>query len=140
MADLSVPDSIKMLRETFCVAQSAIGSTCITPYRPIRERAQEHIARLQRLIDDCDRQRPLGPDGKHGDMHTPTCGCDDAPEDDPHANQTCGFLWAADNDRTSSDHQCAESKHDLAGCHRCGCGETRPGVVVLGAAIGREGP
>lgn len=67
---LTVPDSPKMLRETLCVAQSWIGNV----WHP---RAGEHLARLQRLIDECDRHRPLGPDGKHGDLHTDTCGCED---------------------------------------------------------------
>ena len=69
MSSLTIPDTIKMLRETFCVAQTHIAISG-------GHRAKEHIARLQRLIDDCDRQRPLGPDGKHDDRHTPTCGCD----------------------------------------------------------------
>jgi hypothetical protein len=66
-----VRDSPKMLRETLCVAQSAIG-------RPMfaGDRKSEHIDRLQRLIDACDRHRPLGPDGKHGDRHTASCGCE----------------------------------------------------------------
>lgn len=71
MSDLTVPDSIKMLRETFCVAQAAIGQLDLLT-------RDQHIARLQRLIADCDRQRPLGPDGKHDDRHTPTCGCEDS--------------------------------------------------------------
>lgn len=66
---LTVPDPIKMIRETLCVAQGAILARWTT-------RTVEHMDRLQRLIDDCDRQRPLGPDGKHDDRHTPTCGCD----------------------------------------------------------------
>ena len=69
-----VPDGPKMLRETLCVAQARIGNS------PLDEgRRREHIERLQRLIDACDVHRPLGPDGKHGDRHTPTCGCDDVP-------------------------------------------------------------
>jgi hypothetical protein len=72
-ADLTayiVPDSPKLLRETLCVAQSRIGNS------PLDEgRKHEHIDRLQRLIDECDRHRPLGADGKHGDLHTPSCGC-----------------------------------------------------------------
>lgn len=65
-------DTLKMLRETFCIAQSAIQ------HRPYDEdRKPGHVARLGRLIDDIDRQRPLGSDGKHGNRHTPTCGCDD---------------------------------------------------------------
>ncbi len=69
MSELTVPDSIKMLRETFCVAQTWFGLSQ-------RSDRANHVARLQELIDECDRQRPLGPDGKHGDRHTPTCGCD----------------------------------------------------------------
>jgi len=61
-----------MLRETLCVAQSRIGNSAFDA-----NRKEEHINRLQRLIDECDRHRPLGPDGKHGDRHTKTCGCDD---------------------------------------------------------------
>jgi hypothetical protein len=66
----AVADSPKMLRETLCVAQARIGNS---PYDEGRKR--EHIDRLQRLIDECDRKRPLGPNGKHDDRHTPECGC-----------------------------------------------------------------
>lgn len=63
-------DTIKMLRETFCAAQWAVNQLG-------RSEHTVHAGRLQRLIDECDRQRPLGSDGKHGDqLHTPTCGCD----------------------------------------------------------------
>ena len=66
-----VPDSPKMLCETLCVAQARIGNS------PLDEsRKQGHIDRLQRLIDECERHRPTGSDGKHGDLHTPTCGCE----------------------------------------------------------------
>lgn len=65
-----VPDSPKMLRETLCVAQSCISNG------PDDPRKREHLDRLQRLIDECDRHRPLGVAGKHGDLHTPTCGCE----------------------------------------------------------------
>jgi hypothetical protein len=27
-------------------------------------------------VDQLDVLRPLGPDGTHGDLHTPHCGCD----------------------------------------------------------------
>lgn len=70
MTTLNVSDSVKMLRETFCVAQAALA-----PGGPI---LSGHRERLQRLIDECDRQRPLGPDGKHDNRHTPTCGCEDS--------------------------------------------------------------
>lgn len=71
MTSYEVPDSPKMLRETLCVAQTRIGNS------PLDEgRKREHLDRLQRLADACDLHRPLGPDGKHGDRHTPTCGCE----------------------------------------------------------------
>lgn len=66
-------DNVKMLRETLCLAQ--VG---ITNRMPAQD-AWPHLDRLQRLIDQLDAHRPLGPDGKHGDRHTPTCGCDDLP-------------------------------------------------------------
>ena len=69
MIELSIDESPKMLRETLCVAQSAIGM--VDPCH-----ADPHIARLQKLIDECDRHRPIGPDGRHGDLHTDTCGCE----------------------------------------------------------------
>jgi hypothetical protein len=62
-------DSLKMIRESLCAAQSWLGYAGDT-------RVPEHIERIGRLIADIDRQRPLGPDGKHGDLHTATCGCE----------------------------------------------------------------
>ena len=53
MTDLHLTDpadTIKMLRETFCVAQQLVNSSGLY-------RAGEHGKRLQRLIDECDRQR-----------------------------------------------------------------------------------
>lgn len=67
-----VSDGPKMMRETLCLAQSEIGNS---PWN--EDRKQEHIDRLQRLIDACDSLRPLGPDGKHGNRHTGSCGCVD---------------------------------------------------------------
>lgn len=67
MADLHLDDprdTLKMIRETLCTAQAFATESL------------GHRARLQRMIDEIDRQRPLGPDGKHGDRHTPTCGCE----------------------------------------------------------------
>ncbi|MCC3333558.1 hypothetical protein [Nocardia abscessus] len=32
---------------------------------------------IQHLIDVLDEHRPLASNGKHGDLHTPTCGCDE---------------------------------------------------------------
>lgn len=68
---LVVPDSPKMLHETLCFAQTAIG------LHPDQTRTTKHGERLGRLISECERHRPLGTDGKHRDLHTPTCGCED---------------------------------------------------------------
>lgn len=65
-----LPDTPKMLKETLSVAQQGIGERKKDP------RMREHMDRLQRMIDECDRMRPVGPDGKHNDRHTPNCGCD----------------------------------------------------------------
>ncbi|NKS12565.1 hypothetical protein GS580_16635 [Rhodococcus hoagii] len=32
---------------------------------------------IQRLINVLHLHRPTGSDGKHGRLHTPTCGCED---------------------------------------------------------------
>lgn len=69
-----IPDDPKMLRETVCFAQSAV-----LHYYGRDERMLTHVALLGRLVVACDRLRPLGPDGKHGDRHTASCGCEDKP-------------------------------------------------------------
>lgn len=70
MTTLDVPDSPKMLRETLCLAQAALRQ-----WPRDQARIDGDVARLERLIGECDRHRPLGPDGTHGSRHTPTCGC-----------------------------------------------------------------
>lgn len=70
--------SLKMFRESLCVAQMAIGRCGDVIPDPAGR-----IARLQELIDLIDLLRPLGPDGKHGDLHTAWCGCQDKPEEAP---------------------------------------------------------
>lgn len=65
-----VTDSPKMLRETLIVAQAAIGTSLLGS-----ERKEVHMNRLQRMIDECDRKRPLGRHGNHDNNHTPECGC-----------------------------------------------------------------
>lgn len=61
---------LKMLRETLTRVQTA----------PLRDADRD---RLGALIEQIDLHRPLGPDGTHGDRHTPTCGCEDAPAPEP---------------------------------------------------------
>lgn len=68
MSTISTPDSLKMVREHLCLAQGRLNGYLGEQER----RAGEAIGRL---IADIDRQRPLGPDGRHGDRHTATCGC-----------------------------------------------------------------
>ena len=63
-------DTLKALRETLCRAQTAMAAVYPDGH-------WIDIERLERVIAEIDRQRPLGPDGKHGDLHTPTCGCED---------------------------------------------------------------
>lgn len=59
MTEIHAPDSLKMIRETLCVAQTHVN-LCVAD----TDRRQEHSDRLQRLIDNIDRQRPLRPDGE----------------------------------------------------------------------------
>lgn len=54
----------KMLREKLCVQASVAPDTFTA-------------AVIGRLIAVLDLHRPLGRDGKHGNLHTPTCGCED---------------------------------------------------------------
>lgn len=61
-----VPADLKLLRELLCAIQAGVWHDNDT------SRAQ-----MQGLIDEIDRHRPLGPDGKHGDRHTASCGCED---------------------------------------------------------------
>jgi hypothetical protein len=61
--------SIKMLREHLCADQA----------RWQREWPSDIDSAVHVLIKMIDRHRPLGANGKHGDLHTPTCGCEDKP-------------------------------------------------------------
>jgi hypothetical protein len=55
---------IKTIREHLCTAQH------------YNEHGMRLVTVHQALVDLCDVLRPLGPDGKHDDRHTPLCGCD----------------------------------------------------------------
>lgn len=63
---------LKMLRETLCRAQSLAGNRTTD----VDSRLYD-MHRLQWLIDEIDMHRPLDKAGKHGSLHTPTCGCKD---------------------------------------------------------------
>ena len=62
--------SVKMLREHLCIAQFTVNQS----KHPRRKHVSDN---LQALLDWCDQLRPIRPDGKHGDLHTPWCGCDE---------------------------------------------------------------
>ena len=57
--------SIKVLREDLCRRQVQ-ATDWPTPI----------ASAVEVLIAMIDKHRPLGNDGKHGDLHTSTCGCD----------------------------------------------------------------
>lgn len=65
---------LKATREALCAAQSALGQL---GQRHADGVNSGQLGRLQALIDQIDAHRPLGVDGKHGNRHTPTCGCED---------------------------------------------------------------
>lgn len=61
---------LKMLREVLCRLQTnAVWEIHLNP-----SSARNH---LQKVIHEIDRHRPLGSDGRHGNLHTDTCGCED---------------------------------------------------------------
>lgn len=65
------PRDLKGLRETLARMSSYAGLF------PVDMSSDYH--RLNKLINEIDRHRPLGSDGKHGNNHTPSCGCEDTP-------------------------------------------------------------
>ena len=70
MATYETPDNPKALRETLLVAIHTMQNFSMA------NRKGDHIDRLRRLVAECDRKRPLGMDGRHGNRHTNECGCD----------------------------------------------------------------
>lgn len=63
---LEIEATPKSIREALCILSTGISD--------------KHVMMIiQNLISECDRHRPLGSNGKHGNLHTTTCGCD--PED-----------------------------------------------------------
>lgn len=75
MAKYEICAKPKTLREALCLAQGALSQFTVYSNDDLNQvmRAREV---LEHLIDECDRKRPLGPDGKHDDRHTPECGCE----------------------------------------------------------------
>lgn len=56
---------LKMLRELLCRVQTNL--TYPNHY---------NFELLHVLCNEIDKHRPLGTDGKHGNLHTDTCGCE----------------------------------------------------------------
>jgi hypothetical protein len=68
-------NGLKSTREALCAAQSALGQRARGGIDV--GRVPLWVDRIQALIDQIDVHRPLGNDGKHGNLHTATCGCED---------------------------------------------------------------
>lgn len=64
---------LKMTREALCAAQSALHAQAASG--ALAAQNYLHSKRLQEIINEIDRLRPLGPDGQHGSLHTKHCGC-----------------------------------------------------------------
>lgn len=74
MTTLTTGATPKALREALCIAEAAVArSISVLPTSAVNRTGRV----LADLIRDCDRHRPLGPDGTHGARHTLTCGCED---------------------------------------------------------------
>ena len=79
---------LKMLRETLCRIQTVALGYLADEFGSTSKLEQDRT-RLQLLIDEIDQHRPLGSNGKHGNLHTETCGCDE-PDWGPGAKSDFG--------------------------------------------------
>lgn len=70
-AFFTAPYGVKMLRETLTLTEKLFQRAASEDGVRVR-----HLATVAALIEQCDMHRPLGSNGKHGDLHTATCGCD----------------------------------------------------------------
>lgn len=57
---------VKTLSEALRIAATRTGNA-------------SHRRLLNHLIEQLETHRPVGRDGKHGSLHTRTCGCEDKP-------------------------------------------------------------
>lgn len=101
--------TLKSLREALCDQQTE------------SEWPDSIASAVDVLISMIDSHRPLASNGKHGDLHTPTCGCDDIVNqqvrDDRSMCATCatehdditwtslGMLCARCGQHTGNNHQ-----------------------------------
>lgn len=87
--------SVKTRRESLLLEQTRLtdSPTDLTEAEELRLRT------VRDLIDVYDTLRPLGEDGKHGDRHTPLCGCDEAKfqwNGLPPSDVVAGMAWYVD--------------------------------------------
>ncbi len=66
---------LKTTREALCAAQTNLGQR-IDMGTDV-DRVPHWMDRVQALIDQIDVHRPLDSAGRHGRLHTATCGCED---------------------------------------------------------------
>lgn len=64
----------KQVREALCAAQSGLAE--LARRGMAVDQVPHWTETLRALIDQVDEARPVGPDGRHGEKHTRTCGCD----------------------------------------------------------------
>lgn len=101
MPIINVTDNIKGLREILCLAQHVGNQTDGINHSLYNRRIQE-------IIDELDKHRPLGPDCKHGDLHTSTCGCKDKGHGDWCDHTECPDCFRS----ACRDRKCLSCGHD----------------------------
>lgn len=65
----NIPHDPKMLHEAMTTAAYLLRTYGDLNSEPLAKIAAD-------IAKECERLRPLGPNGKHGDLHTEWCGCD----------------------------------------------------------------
>jgi hypothetical protein len=110
MYHYSLPNTPKMLKETLGLAQYLIGQSD-------DPRKNEHVQRLQDVINECERMRPISSNGKHGNLHTLRCGCADM-QTEAEKRQEWHFLY---NQKECPTCQLAKLPEDFEDvCPQCG--------------------
>ena len=66
--------NLKAFREFLCRISVDMENNYVAGYNEWDKQ------QVEKLIEQIDVFRPLGPNGKHGNRHTPFCGCEDIPQ------------------------------------------------------------
>jgi hypothetical protein len=103
----------KMVREALCAAQSALAERARGGMDV--DQVPHWIGHLGALINQIDEHRPVGSNGKHGEKHTSTCGCDD------HTGAWAIWFSAKPAPRIEVCHACARGD-----CHDCTSSDESP--------------